>query len=113
MSEIFDEIINSSLEMSVWLIGFFVLFSVLERIAPCNLNCRPSKKSMATDAAYFFVMPIVNRFVRNIYMGLGVVILFHGSSTDEIYNHIRYGYGPLAVMPIWLQAAVIFIISDI
>lgn len=113
MWDIVMNTLQNSAELALWLVSFFVFFGLLERIMPCNPHQKTSHKSIITDTLYYFVMPVVNRFVSNIYLGFGVVVVFHGNSTSDIYHHITYGYGPLSQMPIWLQAAVIFIVSDI
>jgi len=112
MSAVLSDILNSSLEMLVWMAGFFVVFGILERITPCNPGQPVWKKALPTDMAYFLVMPILTRFVRAGYVSIGIILLFRGKSSDEIFYYVTHGFGPLATLPIWLQAAIVFIVED-
>ena len=112
MSDVIWNIVHSSLEMLVWMAGFFVVFAVLERITPCNPGQPLFKKHLLTDTAYFLILPILTRFVRAGYMTLGIIVLFYGQSPQDITHYIVHGFGPLSHLPVWLQAAIVFIASD-
>ncbi len=100
-------------EMLLWILGFLVGFWVLYRFTPCNPKQRFQHRAFATDMAYYFIMPIFGRMISAIYTGLGILIFFRGVPDDQIMQSLNTGYGPLGQMPVWLQAAVIFIVSDI
>lgn len=93
--------------------GLFLLFTFLGRLTPCNRNQPTVQKGMLIDAAYFFIIPIFTRFVQNIYMGAGITLLFRGESDDAIRHFVMDGFGPLGHLPLWAQAAISFILSDI
>lgn len=103
----------SSLDMLVWIAGFFVVFGILERITPCNPNQPISSRNIITNISYFLLVPLLTRFVRAGYMMLGVMAFFNMSSEDEIMHYMMAGFGPLSELPIWLQSAIIFIVSDV
>ena len=112
MPEILTNMLGSSLEMLRWLVGFFVVFAILERITPCNPNQPYITTNLLTDAVYSLIVPILTRFITIGYVSVGIAVFFHGKSQDAIYTYLTQGFGPLATLPIWLQAAVVFIISD-
>jgi len=113
MIEVFLDIINSSLEMLVWIGGFFFLFGILARFTPCNPDYTVRPRTAITDISYFLILPILTRFVRAGYMSIGIILLFHGDSVEDIRYYINHGYGPLSQLPLWLQAAIVFIVSDV
>lgn len=106
-------IADSSLILLAWLAGFFALFGLLERLMPCNRGHAPLHREFWTNAVYYFVMPVLGRFINVIYTGLGVLIFFRGVPEDEIMEAITHGRGVLAEMPIWAQSAVVFLASDV
>jgi sterol desaturase/sphingolipid hydroxylase (fatty acid hydroxylase superfamily) len=112
MNAVVADIINSSLTMLCWVVGFFALFGVLARVSPCNTEQKLHKRGMITDVCYLMIVPIASRFVQGGYIAIGIATLFHGKSNAEIYHYLVHGFGPLSQLPVWLQAAMVFIISD-
>lgn len=96
-----------------WVLGFAALFSLLFHISPCNPEQRFQPRAFVTDMGYYFIIPFFDRIVSTIYLGLGVLVVYRGVPQDQLMNAMSKGYGPLNGMPIWLQAAIIFIVSDI
>lgn len=113
MSEILTNILDSSLVMLAWLAGFFVSFAILERFMPCNPGQRHISRNLLTDTIYTLIVPILSRFVSIIYISFGLTVFFHGQSIDEAYAYLQHGYGPFSALPIWAQAAIVFLLSDI
>ncbi len=109
---LFSTILNAAQESLAWLAALFVLFTLLARLTPCNPNQSWQRSDLITDLCYYFLMPVTTRFVRILLMSAGIYIVFHGLSENDIMQYIKYGYGPLAAMPVWLQAAVIVLVSD-
>ena len=101
------------LKLCFWLMGFVVVFGLLARITPCNPSQPALRKGLLTDVIYCFIMPVLNRLASVIYISAGVTLLFHGDSPENIRSYLANGYGPLARMPIWLQGAIIFLVSDL
>lgn len=108
-----NNILQTWQHLIVWLLGFALAFAVLYRLTPCNTSQHFQKRSFITNMAYYFIMPFFGRIVSGIYTGLGVLLFFRSVPQDEIFQAFKTGYGPMAAMPIWLQAAIIFIVSDI
>ena len=113
LTGIAQNILESWQEMLLWLLGFAISFSILYRLTPCNPEQRFQHRAFLTDMGYYFIAPIFGRMVTTIYTGLGILLLFRGVPEQDMVQAITYGYGPLGQLPIWLQAAIIFIISDI
>lgn len=113
ISTFFEIIVNSWYYMLPWFLGFAVAFGLLEYLFPCNKGQTSSWRSLATDASYYFIMPFFTRIITAIYTGFGIAVLFRDVSPDAVSKILHTGFGPVADMPIWLQAAVIFIISDV
>ena len=105
-------IIQSTLILSVWLCAFFVVFSLLPKITPCNPEQSWWRKDSLTDITYYFVIPVLTRFVRILFISAGVYFLFRGQSNETIIHYLQHGFGPLGALPVWLQAAIIILVSD-
>lgn len=97
----------------IWMAGFFVVFSLLAKIAPCNPGQPILRKDALADIAYSLIIPVFTRFVRIFFLSMGVFFLFPHQDMDTVREYLSQGYGPLSQMPVWLQAAVIFLISDV
>jgi sterol desaturase/sphingolipid hydroxylase (fatty acid hydroxylase superfamily) len=111
--DILNAILDAWLELTLWLIGFAVVFGALSKIMPCNPTQPFIREDMPTDIAYSFIVPILGRFMRLLYMGFGVYLFFRAVAPATLDEYILHGFGPLAQMPIWLQAAIIFLVSDL
>ncbi|NBO18228.1 MAG: sterol desaturase family protein [Proteobacteria bacterium] len=115
--EILSQVMQAALGfwqyMLGWVLGFALLFGILERITPCNRGQHMPLGAFLTDMLYCFIIPLFTRVITAIYTGVGVALLFRGVPDDEILSTIMHGYGPLGQLPVWLQAAIIFIASDI
>src|SRR4029077_15837650 len=85
----------------VWLFIFSIAFGILTKIAPCNPRQPLWRKSALTDIAYSLVIPVFTRFVSLTYVGIGVTLLFHGRSNQDIADSFLHGYGPAGALPVW------------
>ena len=112
MMQLVLDIVSSSLEMLIWVAGFFFVFNVLAKCTPCNPGYTVRPRSMVTDIAYLLVMPIFTRFIRAGYISVGIMLVFHGEPVENIQYYLMHGYGPLSQLPLWLQAAIVFLVSD-
>lgn len=113
MQDVIAVILHSYITLSLWLIGLFILYTALELCMPCNPGQKRLRKGIGTDIAYFFVLPLAGRIARMLFMAMGIYVLFHGDSPETIHAFIAGGYGTLAALPLWLQAAMAFILTDI
>jgi sterol desaturase/sphingolipid hydroxylase (fatty acid hydroxylase superfamily) len=111
-----ETILFSTLELwkmlSLWVMGFAVFFGILTHICSCNPEQPLKREGMLTDLLYCFIMPVLGNFVRVGFISIGIFLLFFGESPASIEDYLTHGYGPLASMPVWAQAAIIFIVSD-
>jgi sterol desaturase/sphingolipid hydroxylase (fatty acid hydroxylase superfamily) len=112
-AEILNSIWEGMKEAAVWLLGLGLLFTALSLFTPCNRGQPLWRKDMPTDLCYYFLMPVATRFVRVLFMMAGISIIYSGLSGHEINHYLQHGYGPLAELPVWLQAAIIVLVSDI
>lgn len=107
-----NAIIASWFGTLTWWVAFFIGFGVLAKLMPCNPNQPLLRKGMVTDALYGLVVPIIGRFVSLIYIGIAVGILFNDIPKESLGDFFKQGHGPLGALPLWAQAAMVFILSD-
>jgi len=99
-------------DLLVWLAGLAVVFTLLAKLLPCNPEQPMWRKDAPTDILYFFLSPILNRFAYIVFIGAGVYFIFPGAAPGTAMGYMRNGFGPAATLPVWLQTAIIFIVSD-
>ena len=102
------------LQTAAILLPIGAVFTVLTHFWACNPG-RPwwRKRGLATDLCYTFIVPLLIRYVRIALIVVGAVVLFGITTSDEIQAFYENGHGPLAQMPLWLQAAVYLVGADI
>src|SRR3954468_19898203 len=90
------------------------VFAVLTHFWPCNRG-RPwwRKRELITDLCYAFIIPLLNRYVRLAFVVFGAVVLFGIATADEMLEFYENGHGPLAQLPLWLQALVYLVGADV
>ena len=95
-----------------YMLGFAVVFFVLARLWPCNENHRVPLRQFLTDAAYWMFSPLLTRYVR---LALIVLLVVHllGEQSMAANEFIQQGFGPVALLPLWAQAAVVMVVQDI
>ncbi len=113
MQALLNRILSDWGDLALYLIAFAIGFSLLSRWMPCNPKQPLWRRDAVTDVLYAFILPVLGLFVRFLFIGVGVAIIFHNESRENVARYLQYGYGPLAEMPVWAQAAMSFIISDI
>ncbi|MEK6745991.1 MAG: sterol desaturase family protein [Pseudomonadota bacterium] len=113
MQDIIYELIIGWLDLAQSLCYFFVIFSLLAIIMPCNKDQPIFHKGMLTDILYGMVIPIFSKFVTIFLLSAGFGLIFFNTPPDEMDKYIGNGYGYPATLPLWLQAAIVFFLSDI
>lgn len=113
LSQLIDATLKSWQEFALWLAGFFCVFSLLALICPCNPKQPILRRDALTDILFGLIVPVFTRFVIIFYLAIGLYILSLGNPPQNMDSYLQNGYGTLADLPIWLQAAIIFIVSDI
>jgi len=90
-----------------------VTFSLLTHFWACNPGTPWwHKRGLATDICYWFFVPVVTRVVRIGLMVVGAAVFFNIHGADELIAFYDNGHGPLAELPLWIQAAIFLIASD-
>jgi sterol desaturase/sphingolipid hydroxylase (fatty acid hydroxylase superfamily) len=90
------------------------VFTVLTSFWACNPG-RPwwRKSDIVTDAVYWFIIPVVARFLR-IGLLVAVAALLLGITTaDGLVAFYDNGHGPLAALPLFAQMIIFLIGEDI
>lgn len=89
-------------------------FTVLTSFWACNPG-RPwwRKRDLATDLCYWFVIPVVTRYLRIGMLVVGAALLFHITTADGLVAFYDNGHGPLAALPLAAQMVVFLIGEDI
>ena len=90
-----------------------VVFSVLSYFWACNPgNPWWRKKELATDVCYWFFVPLITRVVRIGLLVLAASVFFGIEDADDLIAFYDNGHGPLATLPLWVQALLFLIVSD-
>ena len=90
-----------------------LVFTVLTHFWACNPG-KPwwQKRELATDICYWFFVPVIARVVRIGLLVTGAAVVFNIREADELVALYDNGYGPVAELPLWAQAAIFLILSD-
>jgi sterol desaturase/sphingolipid hydroxylase (fatty acid hydroxylase superfamily) len=88
-------------------------FTILSLFWSCNPG-RPwwRKRGLATDVCYWFIIPLFARYLRIGLLVIGAAVVFRITTPDALVEFYNDGHGPLAQLPIWLQAAIFLVGSD-
>jgi sterol desaturase/sphingolipid hydroxylase (fatty acid hydroxylase superfamily) len=91
-----------------------IVFAALTHFWACNPG-RPwwRKRELLTDLCYWFVIPLFARFLRIGLLVLGAAWLFGITTAEGLIAFYDDGYGPLAQLPLWLQAVTFLVASDL
>ncbi len=94
-------------------IALGVVFAVLSNWSACNPG-HPwwRKREIVTDVLYWFLIPLSTRFVRIGLMVMGAAYFYGIHGAQPLMDFYDDGFGPLAKMPIWLQAFTFVVVSD-
>src|SRR5438477_3700748 len=87
-----------------------LVFAILTFFWACNPG-RPwwRKREIITDLCYWFIIPLFARYLRIGLLVMGAALLFGITSPDRLIEFYDDGHGPLAQLPLWLQAAIFLI----
>jgi len=91
-----------------------LVFSVLAHFWACNPG-KPwwRKRELITDLCYWFLIPLFARYLRIGLLVLGAAFIFGITSADGLVEFYDDGHGVLAQLPLWLQAAIFLLGSDL
>jgi sterol desaturase/sphingolipid hydroxylase (fatty acid hydroxylase superfamily) len=90
-----------------------IVFALLEQWSACNPG-RPwwNKREIATDVVYWFMIPLMARFVRIGLLVIGAAIFYDIHGEQQLLAFYDHGFGPLSRMPLWAQAVTFLVVSD-
>lgn len=97
-----------------WMAGMGIGFALLSWWSPCNAG-RPwwEKRGFFTDLSYWIFAPIFTRFLRIWVTVLLTIWIFKISDGAEIAAFYSDGHGPIARLPLWLQAIGYVVLTDL
>ena len=95
-------------------IAFGVVFAALSFVWACNPG-RPwwRKRELATDICYWIFIPLVARYLRIGLLVIGAALLFGITSAEGLIAFYDNGHGPLAQLPLALQALLFLAGADV
>jgi sterol desaturase/sphingolipid hydroxylase (fatty acid hydroxylase superfamily) len=95
-------------------IAMGIVFAVLTHWSACNPG-KPwwRKREIVTDVLYWFFIPLMARFVRIGLMVMGAAYIYGIHDVDALMKFFDNGFGPVAVLPLWAQALVFLVASDV
>lgn len=113
MGDIVEMVLDTWTGIMLYLLAMGAGFWVLTRLFPMNSNIRWwRREQLVTDLCYWLLLPLVTRYVKLFFLIIGISYML-GFEGDVLTSFYEKGYGPLSVLPIWLQMLLILIISDI
>src|SRR5581483_5157578 len=71
------------------------------------------KRDLVTDLCYWFIIPLITRYLRIGLLVLGAAMLFGITTADGLVAFYDNGHGPLAELPLWVQGVIFLIGSDV
>jgi len=88
-------------------------FTVLTFFWACNPG-RPwwRKRELATDLCYWFFIPLFARYLRIGLLVIGAALVFGITGSEALAAFYEDGHGPLAQLPLWLQAGIFLFAAD-
>src|SRR5207245_5631448 len=90
-----------------------LVFSVLAHFWACNPGTPWwRKRELVTDICYWFFVPLFGRVLRIGLLVLGAGVVFKIHDADELIAFYDNGHGPLATLPLWLQALLFLAMAD-
>jgi sterol desaturase/sphingolipid hydroxylase (fatty acid hydroxylase superfamily) len=94
-------------------IAIGAVFTLLTFLWACNPG-RPwwRKRELFTDLCYWFFVPLFARYLRIGLLVLGAAALFGITTAQGLVEFYDDGHGPLALLPLWLQASIFLVGSD-
>jgi sterol desaturase/sphingolipid hydroxylase (fatty acid hydroxylase superfamily) len=94
-------------------IGLGLVFSALTYWSACNpVGPWWRKREIVTDICYWFLIPLGARFVRIGMLIVGAAVFFGIHGAQPLMDFYENGHGPLAELPLWVQAILFLVVSD-
>jgi len=95
-------------------IALAAVFTILTWLWACNPG-RPwwRKADLITDLCYWFIIPVVARFLRIGLLVAGAALLVGITTADGLVAFYDNGHGPLADLPLAVQMVIFLVVSDL
>jgi sterol desaturase/sphingolipid hydroxylase (fatty acid hydroxylase superfamily) len=71
------------------------------------------KRELVTDLCYWFIIPLITRYLRIGLLVVGAALLFGITTGEGLVEFYDNGHGPLSELPLWVQGVVFFVASDV
>jgi sterol desaturase/sphingolipid hydroxylase (fatty acid hydroxylase superfamily) len=95
-------------------IALGLVFAVLTQWQACNPGrLWFQKREIVTDILYWFLVPLGSRFLRIGLLVLGAALFFNIHGEQALMDFYEDGFGPLSALPLWGQAIVFLVVSDL
>lgn len=94
------------------LLALFLGFRLLEWTKPRERRAPLLRPALATDIAYWFFQTLIVRHVTRLVVVIAIVPLALAIYGRVDRTDIMNGFGPVAALPLWLQAVLILVGSD-
>jgi sterol desaturase/sphingolipid hydroxylase (fatty acid hydroxylase superfamily) len=107
--------IGETLMKNVWIsLALGAAFTVLTAFWACNPG-RPwwRKPDLVTDVCYWFLIPVITRYLRIGMLIAGAAVLFGITTADGLIAFYQDGHGPLARMPLAAQMLIFAVGEDL
>lgn len=91
-----------------------ILFPILTHYFACNPGQKPwwQRDNLVTDVCYWFVVPVLTRFLRIGLAVLGAAFIFGVHGEKALVDFYDNGHGPLSELPFWFQVILYLVVSD-
>jgi sterol desaturase/sphingolipid hydroxylase (fatty acid hydroxylase superfamily) len=94
-------------------IALGIVFAALTYWSACNpVGPWWRKREIITDICYWFLIPLGARFVRIGLLIVGAAVFFNIHGAQPLMDFYENGHGPIAELPLWVQAILFVVASD-
>jgi len=95
-------------------IAIGAVFTLLTMFWACNPGrAWWRKRDIITDLCYWFIVPLFARYLRIGLLVLGAALVFGITTAEGLVAFYDDGHGPLAQLPLWVQAGIFLVGSDL
>jgi sterol desaturase/sphingolipid hydroxylase (fatty acid hydroxylase superfamily) len=94
-------------------IGIAVIFTALNYWTGKSAQLWWRKREIVTDVLYWFLIPLMARFVRIGLLVVGAALIFNIHGTEPLIAFYTNGHGPLSELPLWAQVCIFLVASDV
>jgi sterol desaturase/sphingolipid hydroxylase (fatty acid hydroxylase superfamily) len=95
-------------------IALALFFTILTQFWACNPG-KPwwRKRDLVTDLCYWFLIPVITRFLRIGLLIAAAALIFHITTGEGLIAFYENGHGPLAALPLIAQGVIFLIGEDV